>query len=285
MMIDVALVGCGHMGRHHARTIDAAAGARLVAVVDIRKERAQAIAERTGARVDQVIPGSVDAVVIATPTTTHAQLAGPLLDRGQWCLVEKPMAASPDEAKGLDTPRLVVGHSERFNPAVRALGACRPKLVQSRRMAPPGRRARDVDVVLDLMIHDLDLVLCWADPSHSVEIIDAAGVGRGGWDVASVRVRVGDMVASLSASRVAEKVERIAVVSEPGRSAALDLLRGVARTDNGPLPPVDGRDALTAQWDAFARAVRGEPSESPTGTQGLAALRLAARVCEALEGR
>ena len=279
-------MGCGYMGRLHARTIAAAPGSQLVAAIDPIRERAESIAADFGGRVLDHLPQQVDAVVVATPTATHAEVAAPVLARGQWCLVEKPLAATAEQATALRSERLVVGHVERFNPAVRALGPARPSFVQARRLSPPGPRGVDADVVLDLMIHDLDLVVHWAGAARDrLEIVDAVGVsvtGRG-WDVASVRLRSDQgLTASLTASRVEEQRERVVHLFEPGRYATLDLLRGVATTDLGALPGDNRGDALAAQWQAFTAAVHGLDGGAPRGDEALEALQLAERVREAM---
>jgi len=267
------------MGRHHARTIAACSRSELVAAVDLVPERAASVAELHGCRVSTEVPHDVDAVVVATPTSTHVDVAGPLLDAGMWCLVEKPLAPTAAAAAALPRERLVVGHSERFNPALRSVGALSPSWVEARRCAPPTGRSEDVDVVLDLMIHDLDLVLGWT--RGTVDWLDVAGVRVLGdrVDAVSVRLRTSDgMTASLTASRVARDKERVLRVYEPGRYTEVDLLNGVARRAGRPIPKPDERDALTAQWDAFGERLRGKASVSAGRKAGIEALELAERI-------
>lgn len=241
-MIRVALVGCGHMGRLHARTITAHPDCQLVTAVDVRRERAEKIRADHGAAVSDDA-GDADAVVIATPPGTHAELARRYLAEGRWVLVEKPLATSAADARALDGPRLCVGHLERFNPAIRALGPVRPRRVAARRQGPRSGRSEDVDVVLDLMIHDLDLVLSWA--------ADARVVGAAGDRDTATAVLAGDgLEASLYASRASE--DRVRTVQVDG--IELDLLRG---TVDGSAAP--GPDALTCQWQAFLDTMAGKP--------------------------
>jgi predicted dehydrogenase len=283
-MLDVALIGCGYMGQHHARTIAAHPSCRLVAVVDLLADRSRYVAQATGATAMRSVPAHVDAVVVATPTDTHAQLAAQALAQGQWCLVEKPLTDSTEAMAGLCSPRLVVGHVERFNPAVRAAGVLHPHFVQTQRLCPPSPRGRDVDVVLDLLIHDLDLFCLWA-AQVEIEVVDAAGVvGDDGWDVASVRLRSSlGLTGSLMVSRVADVQKRTADVYEPGRHVALDLLNGTARSDDcGPLPGDGQGDALGAQWRAFVAAACGKDSPAPRGLEATRALELADRVRQSL---
>ncbi len=284
--LDVALVGCGHMGRRHAAVIASDPGARLVATVDVIGSRAEATASRFGGRAEAVVPATVDAVVVATPTSTHVQIAAPLLDRGQWCLVEKPLATGAERARALASERCAVGHVERFNPALRAAGWLRPRVVEARRIAPPSGRSLDVDVVMDLMIHDLDLVLEWMAPGATVTSIDAAGVSVGGrhLDAASVRLRSScGLTASMLASRVAGHRERLVRCYEPGRYTELDLLAGRARVQGRLVAPPTPDDALTAQWRAFTDTVRGaRHSRAAPSTAGLRAVALAERILQAM---
>lgn len=268
------------MGERHARTVAADPGAELAAVIDLLPERAASLADRHGCRAATTVPAEVDAVVIATPTSTHADVAVPLLARRQWCLVEKPLAHTVAAARALVDPRCRVGHVERFNPAVRAAGPLCPVVVEGRRIAPPTGRGLDVDVILDLMIHDLDLVLGWTGAGE-VAWVDVAGVVLGGRvDTASVRLRTTTgLTASLVASRVAAERQRVLHCYEPGRCTRLDLLAGVAVRGTERLGVDDPRDALRCQWDGFAAAVRGdERAPGAACIDGLRAVALAERI-------
>jgi predicted dehydrogenase len=269
------------MGARHARVIAADPGAELAALIDVLPERAERLAATHGARRESAVPREVDAVVVATPTSTHVAVAGPLLERGIWCLVEKPLAEAASSARWLHGPRCAVGHVERFNPAVRAAGEVRPQVVEARRISPPTGRGEDVDVVVDLMIHDLDLVLGWARPGAEVAWIDAAGVrspSNGALDVASVRLRTTcGMTATLLASRIAERRQRVLCCYEPGRATVLDLLAGRARRNGVELEPPDARDGLTAQWESFTASMRGVTPPPGIGA-GIRALEVAERV-------
>ena len=226
------------------------------------------------------IPDGVEAVVVATPTCTHVDVSRPLLERGMWCLVEKPMAPTPQAAQILGSDRLMVGHIERFNPAVRAAGPLRPRYLEVRREAPPTGRSADIDVVLDLMIHDLDLILYWSEPGATVDVVDAVGVGDP-VDTASARIRTSDgLTATLVASRVAAKRARWIHVFEVGRYTTLDLLVGQAHRLGRALPLDDGRDALTAQWDAFRDTICGKTEASASSGAGVRAVTLAAQICD-----
>ena len=216
----VAVVGAGHMGRHHVRIYGELDGCDLVAVVDKDLERAGVLAEKHGGRpvasIDEVID-ELDAVTVAVPTVYHADVAIPLLERGIAVLVEKPMAQDAASANRLlaasrkHNTLLQVGHSERFNPVVQAMlrMGVTPRFIETQRVSPFTFRSADVGVVFDMMIHDIDIIL------HLVKqgeySIDAVGVAVLGdcEDVANARVRFSDgSVVNLTASRLALKTER-----------------------------------------------------------------------------
>jgi predicted dehydrogenase len=211
--LKVGVVGVGHLGQHHARILAAMPDVELVAVADSRPEQAHAVAARckTVAASDyRELIERVDAVTIAVPTVLHRQVAGPFLARGIATLVEKPMAPSAAEsAKLVEEARagravLQVGHIERFNPALAALEELpiRPKYVNAERLSTYTFRSTDIGVVLDLMIHDLDLILSLS--TASVRSVAAVGVSLFGEheDVANARIEFDDgTVANLTASR------------------------------------------------------------------------------------
>ncbi len=213
MRLRVGVVGVGHLGQHHARILAAMPGVELVAIADSRVEQAQTVASRCGTRaVDDhhALVDLVDAVTIAVPTVLHREVAGPFLARGIATLVEKPMAASAAESERLvEDARaggavLQVGHIERFNPALRALEEMpiRPKFVNAERLSTYTFRSTDIGVVLDLMIHDLDLLLSLI--SSPVRSVAAVGVSLFGdhEDVANARIEFEDgSIANLTASR------------------------------------------------------------------------------------
>ena len=166
----VGVVGVGHLGQHHARWLSSIEGVTLVGVADARPEQARAVAERVGTLAfDDYhdLIAKVDAVSVAVPTCLHHEVAGAFLERGVATMVEKPMATSLDEAEALVVlararrALLQVGHIERFNPALQALEgmALRPKYVSAERLSTYTVRSTDIGVVLDLMIHDIDLIL------------------------------------------------------------------------------------------------------------------------------
>lgn len=216
----VAVVGVGHLGRHHARILGSMPDVELTAVADSRPEQALAIAESLGVRavVDyRELIGRVDAVSIAVPTVLHREVAGAFLEAGIPAMVEKPLAGTVAEAEELvELARsagatLQVGHVERFNPALDALreSPLRPKFLSGERMAMYTFRSTDVGVVFDLMIHDIDLVLSLVD--SPVKSVSAVGVALFGdhEDVADARIEFENgAVATLAASRASYATSR-----------------------------------------------------------------------------
>jgi predicted dehydrogenase len=210
----VGVVGVGHVGRHHARIFAQAPDVDLVSVVDIDRGRADEVASETGARagVDALeLLGHVDAVTVAVPTVVHARVVMPFLEAGIPVLVEKPIAASLAEADAMiecadrGGATLAVGHSERYNPAVTVAMplVAEPRFVEVHRLAAFPARGLDVDVVFDLMIHDIDVLLAvvQAEPVS----IEAVGVPvlTDRIDIANARLRFGDgCIANLTASRI-----------------------------------------------------------------------------------
>jgi len=209
-----AVIGVGHLGRHHARLMKEVPGVELVAVVDSRPGQAQEVAAPLGvpafASADE-LPADVAAVSVAVPTSAHHAVVCPLLERGLHVLVEKPMAATLEQARGMAALArdrglvLQVGHVERFNPALavaRELGV-KPRFIEANRLAPFTYRALDTSVVMDLMIHDIDIVLELAGaPLERLEAVGSRVLGRH-VDIANARLSFENgCVANITASRV-----------------------------------------------------------------------------------
>ncbi len=225
------VVGVGRMGRHHARVYAEMPDVELVGVVDEDPERAESIAETRNCRAftteSELLDAGVDAVSIAVPTTAHMKSASPFLDAGVACLIEKPLAPDTETAWALKESAerngvcLMVGHIERFNPVVRAMERIRaeghemiPRFIEVHRVSPMTFRSVDVGVVMDMMIHDIDVVLNLMDGAEPVEI-QASGVAvvTDHEDICNARLRFetdrGPCVANISASRLAFKTERL----------------------------------------------------------------------------
>ena len=304
--IRAAVIGVGYLGRFHAQKYAQAEGCELIAVVDPRAEaRAQVAAElRTRAVGDhRELLGAVDAVSVVTPTPEHFAIAREFLERGAHVLVEKPVTETPAQARELialaarQRRILQVGHLERFNAAIiAAMPHLRaPRFVECHRLAPYRERGTDVNVVLDLMIHDIDIVQTIV--GSPISSIDAVGtpVFSEEIDIANARLRFANgCVANATASRVSLKTERKLRVFEDDAYLSLDLQQKIVtlirkRTtapQPGELPvhieeqSLEQGDALKAEIDSFLDCIRsGGPPVVP-GEAGLVALETAMRITD-----
>jgi predicted dehydrogenase len=282
--LKLAVIGAGHMGRYHAEKFARLPGVELAAVVDRDPARAEISDFRK-------ILDRVEAVVIAVPTDRHHEVARACLEKGLHVLLEKPIAstlAEADELVDLAYKRklvLQVGHVERYNKAFRALAGRmdRPLLIDAERLSGFKQRGAEVDVILDLMIHDLDLALTLA--GSEVAEVSACGfrVLTDDIDIASARIDFANgCVADLSASRVSQSAVRKFRVFQPGLYVSADLqagrLRYVKQAD-GVIQETEeahpGGDALAAQAESFVAAVRGEKAPAVDGAEGRRVLKLA----------
>ena len=306
--VRAAVVGCGHFGRHHAEKYAACTGARLVAVVDRNEAAARSLAERLGVRAltdAGELPGLADAASVAVPTSSHLEVASRLLEGGLHVLVEKPLATTLADASALIALAarreriLQVGHLERFNAAVLALDDVidRPLFIESHRIAPFSERGTDVDVVLDLMIHDIDLIQLLV--GRPLAALDAVGVPvlSGRDDIANARLRFeGGCVANVTASRVSFKSERRMRLFQRDAYISIDFSAGsatIARKDpaaSGIVPGIaleqrslGANDALMLEIEAFVAAVRGERPVAVSGEDGRLALDTALQITAALQ--
>jgi predicted dehydrogenase len=301
--IRVAVIGAGVFGRHHLRVLSQSLNATLVGVVDSDPERAaQAAAEHnclTFATLGE-LTGNVDAAVVAVPTSMHADVGCELLAGGMDVLVEKPIASDLASARRLvDTAAgnkriLQIGHLERFNPAVAALKkiVSIPLFFEIHRLSLFSPRSLDVDVVLDLMIHDLDIVLDLAGAMP--EEIRAAGISilSDKVDIANVRLAFpGGCVANLTASRVSTERVRKLRLFQPHQYISLDYQKqeAVAFTvsDNQqigfqPLPVIK-EEPLRLELEAFLGAVANRTTPVVSGEEGLRALEVALAILDKIE--
>ena len=301
------VVGVGHVGRHHARILAELPEVDLVAVADLDAARAGAAADRSGCRAESrasALLDDVDAVTVAVPTEAHRQVAEPFLERGIPVLVEKPIAASLADADALIAAAsaagtlLAVGHTERYNPAVIAARPLitAPRFIEVHRLAQFPDRSLDVDVVFDVMIHDLDLVLdlCGAAPAA----IEAVGVPvlSERVDIASARIRFDNgCIANLTASRISrERVRKLrffqkdALVAIDCAAQQVDAWR--VRRSAGSAPAIEGGaldvppgEPLALELEDFVRAVRSGRSPGVDGCDGRRALALAQQVADLME--
>ncbi len=302
----VAVVGVGHFGQRHARILSTLPGVRLAAVVDIDTARAEQVARETGASPEHdvsALDGQVDAVTLAVPTASHHALAVPLLERGISVLVEKPMARSVAEADEMIAAAeasgavLAVGHTERYNPAVAAaLPLVRsPRFIEVHRIGAFPGRSLDIDVVFDLMIHDLDILL--AAVSAGVTTIEAVGVPvlTDQIDIANARLRFDSgCIANLTASRISrERIRKLrffqqdAYISVDCAEQEVEGWRVIRST--GAAPAIDGGkldiqrgEPLARELDDFVTAVACGSRPIVDGAAGRRALALAQRVAEAM---
>jgi predicted dehydrogenase len=292
----VALVGAGHMGRLHARTIAAREDAALVAVCDIDAAAAAALAETYGARaLEEVegLAGAVDAVVLTAATSAHRDLALPLIRAGVPLLVEKPLAGTAAEAREIARAAeraealLQVGHILRFDPVTRAIAGrtFRPTRISISWRSPFTGRSTDISVVMDLAIHGIDLALKWAgDMPEEVTATGRTVHGPHTDEVEAHLVFAGGCVADLVASRVSESRERRIRIAAGGEKIELDYAARTVRWGAEALPVETGPDALTAQMNAFLAAVRGEAQVAVSADEGARAVEVADRIHEAVAG-
>jgi predicted dehydrogenase len=299
MSLRVAVIGVGYLGRHHARILSTLPGVELVAVVDVNKSRAEQIAVANGTRALTgflELIGHVDAVTIAVPTERHADVALPFLSSGVSVLVEKPMAGSLDEADAMIAAArqsgvsFAVGHTERFNPAVAtARGLLTdPRFIEVHRLGTFPERSLDIDVVFDLMIHDLDVVLSLV--GSEVESIDAVGVPvlTERIDIANARLRFANgCIANLTASRISrDRVRRIRFFQRATYVSidykAQKVERWQLQSNDGGLPSIQGGDVavdseepLKRELADFVEAVVSGRPPAVTGEDGRRALGLA----------
>ena len=292
-MIRVAVIGAGAFGCNHVRVVGENPRAQLVGVVDTDPSRA------TVSSIEEII-GKVDAAIVAVPTSAHAEVACRLLHAGIDVLVEKPIAGTLEDADRMIAAAerggriLQVGHLERFNPAIVELEkiATLPLFFEIHRMSVFTLRSLDVDVVLDLMIHDLDIVLALA--RAELKEIRAAGISilSPKVDIANVRLEFADgCVANLTASRVStEKIRKVRVF-QPGQYISLDYAKQSAAvcTVGGEAGlafeqlPVTPAEPLKLQFDAFLDAVETRNPPKLTGAVARRTLEVALAVLGRIE--
>jgi predicted dehydrogenase len=299
----VAVIGVGHLGQHHARIYAAMEGVTLVGVADTNPARAEEIAAkyRTVAFTDpRALIDRVDAVSVAVPTVAHLDVARPFLAARKAVLVEKPLAASLDEADRLIEAAeqagalLAVGHTERFNPAIEAARPMidAPRFIEVHRLGTFPERSLDIDVIFDLMIHDLDLLLALV--RSEVVSVEAVGVNvlTPRTDIANARLRFASgCIANLTASRISrDRVRKIrffqqnTYVSVDYAAREVEVYKLVPRDgrpaiQGGKLPVVDD-EPLRRELADFVEAAQTKKRPGVTGREGRDALALATRVAD-----
>ena len=303
--VSVGVMGVGRMGSHHARVLGRVPGAKLDGVYDAKYWRAKAAAWRWKGRAFRTpaeLLDGVQAVIIAVPTPFHFELGREALSRGIHCLIEKPLASNVEEARALlDISQktgavLQVGHIERFNPAVlAAVGHIRsPRFVTVERLGPYDPRTNHIGVVLDLMIHDIDILLTLME--SEVESLEALGAHllSDHEDIANLRLRFKNgAVADLTASRISlEKCRKLRIFQEDSY-ISIDYLNTALKIYRKKRPIVKSLldienvrtklstiDPLEAEHRHFIDCIRHAKKPWPSGERGLEALRLALRITD-----
>jgi len=318
--VKIGVIGVGHLGRFHSLNYLQIPEVELIGVTDTDKEKANTVAEETGCKpfdtVDSLLQ-NVDAVSIAVPTDYHFQVGLKALEQGIHCLMEKPISLSLEEAENLINigqnkgAILQVGHVERFNPALRALGGfeINPKFIEAHRLAPFNPRGTEVAVVLDLMIHDIEIILNLVN--SPVDRVDASGVAvvSDTIDIANVRLHFqNNCVANLTASRISQKKMRKMRMFQKDSYVAVDFLERYSEvyslekqsSESGIVvgeigvgdrkrnvvyyrPEVPEGGGLLKELEAFISTVQGKPVPAVTGEEGKEALAVALQVLQRME--
>jgi len=304
-----AVIGAGYLGKFHAEKYAALPDCELVAVVDVNEEAAKMVAEKTGAQAlqgYQSLLGQVDAVSIVVPTTLHHVVARDFLQAGAHVLVEKPIAVTVEEADDLiqiakaNQRILQVGHLERFNPAIRGLENLeeKPLFIESHRLSPFNPRANDVSVVLDLMIHDIDIILALVD--SDIDHVDASGTAvlTQGTDIANARLTFKNgCVANVTASRISMKMERKMRMFRPCSYISVDFQNRVLvkhKTGDKEMFPgipeivseesvFESGDALFEEIKHFVHCIQTGEAPIVSGEAGRRALATAIQITQLLK--
>lgn len=304
--VAVGVVGVGYLGKFHAEKYAGSSKARLVAVVDTDEVRAHEVAQRhaTEALTDyRRLFGRVQCVSVAVPTQLHHDIARDFIEAGIDVLVEKPMAANLEQGRNLVEIAqakgriLQVGHLERFNPAIRRLeGIVKdPKFVECHRLAPFVERGTDVDVVFDLMIHDIDVIASLV--RAPIERVEAVGVPvlTHKPDIANARINFANgCIANVTSSRVSLKRERKIRFFQPDAYISIDYDQRRTQIFHKPPPgagwldiraetiEIKDGDALSDEIDSFLDCVRDRVTPLVSGAEGLRALEIASMISERL---
>lgn len=295
--ISIGVAGVGSIGRNHARVLSELPGVRLAAVYDTDPERARALAEEFNTEAVgslEELAAKVEAATVATPTVTHVEVASLLLRAGRHVLVEKPIAASSDEAQQLvdlahEQQRILqVGHIERFNPVMGELERrlTEPRFIEAHRLSPFPNRSIDIGVVLDLMIHDLEIILHLVDsPVTSVDAVGVPVLTRRE-DIANARLRFANgCVANVTASRISPEALRKIRVFQPDGYLSLDYREQKGELfwrEDGRIQrqavAVEKDEPLKLELAAFAECAREGLTPRVSGREAAAALDLAIQI-------
>jgi predicted dehydrogenase len=298
----VGVVGVGHIGTNHARLYAEVPTAELTAIYDIDPGRANSIAKKfrtTAAKSLEEFAQLVDAASISTPTNSHHEIALPLLERGKHLLVEKPISENPQHAAELAEVAarngliLQVGHVERFNPVLSALEArlTHPRFIEAHRLSPYPNRSTDIGVVLDLMIHDLEIILHLV--RSPVQNIDAVGIPvlSKSEDIANARVRFENgCVANVTSSRISPERMRKIRVFQQDAYLSLDYEKQsgeIYRRESGKIirdkVPIEREEPLKQQLVSFVECATTGREPRVSGFQATAALELAVEITKKIQ--
>jgi predicted dehydrogenase len=300
--IKAGIIGLGHIGKFHARILSESSQAEFAAIYDSDTDAAKKIADQYGARPAgslEEFADSVDAATVATPTPSHFEIGKFLLERGKHLLIEKPITEHTSQAKELVAIAqergciLQVGHVERFNPVLGALEQhlASPRFIESHRLSPYPNRSVEIGVVLDLMIHDLEIILHLVQ--SSVKSIDAVGmpVLSRGEDIANVRLRFENgCVANVTVSRVSPEKVRAIRVFQQDAYLSLDYQNQsgeIFRLREGRIAreklKIEKGDALTREIESFIRCCIDGVKPKVSGHEAAAALELAIEITRLIE--
>ena len=307
MTVRIAVIGVGALGRHHARILAALPDVELAGIVDINEQRAREIGSLVNApwmtHATELL-GRVDAVTVAVPTEAHLSVAMPFLQRGTAVLVEKPLARDLGQAQQMIDAAAAsgaifgVGHTERYNPAVAAVRPLldHPRFIEVHRLGTFPDRSLDIDVVFDLMIHDLDVVLSIV--ASDVVAVEAVGVAvlTSKPDIANARLKFASgCIANITASRISkDRIRKIRIFQRDSYLsvdyAAQEVERWRLVKGDGARPAIDGgkldvvsEEPLKRELVDFVAAVREQRPPGVTGADGMRALQLAQRVSNAMD--
>jgi len=301
--IRIGVIGVGHLGRHHAR-VAAQSSASLVGVFDKDRPRADQVSKEVAStsfgEVEELLE-RCDAIIVATPAVTHHSVASLVLEAGCHCLVEKPLATDPGSASDLVSLAerknlvLAVGHSERFNPALVEVGGLvqEPLYLEGTRLSPFAGRGADVDVVKDMMVHDLEISLHWMKQYPSEVRAVGISVITDRVDMANVRLEFpSGAVANLTASRASPSPVRVLRIFERKGYISIDLgtkkIRIVRQAKIGmdiDERVAEGPEPLEAELQDFLAALRTGQAPRVTGAEGARALKLAQEIVEQIAER
>ncbi len=293
--IKAAVIGVGYLGRFHAFKYAAMEDVDFLGVVDVDRQRAESVAREVGTRAYTEYKGlldELDAVSIAVPTTAHAAVSIPFLERGIAVLLEKPISASLDEARSIidaaskGNAKLQIGHLERFNPALVSLSddIKKPMFIEAHRISPFKERGTDVDAILDIMIHDIDIILSLV-PSK-ISSVEAVGVPvlTDSVDIANARIRFeSGCIANITASRVSADTMRKIRMFQSNSYISIDFAKAsvdvFSLDENRQIKhthlSMSESDALAAEIRAFIDAVKGISPIKVDGEAGLKAVEVA----------